>query len=863
MAGLLWRIVEWRLWRLLPPAHRSSTVGDLAEDYAIHRAANGRVRAALWLLREAWSLARAYRAARVIVPRGRVMFGSELGCALRRMRARPTTAIASAGLLAVGVGLCTATFSLVDAILLRPAPFRDADRLVRHGFGRYETQLVDAWRTSGLFEAVEVGRVTPVRVAGGADGVTWPGATVTPGVFELLGVAPFRGRTFTAASPSASPDEILLSETIWRSYFASDPTLIGRRITLDGGSPVVVGIMPASFRFPEPVTVAWTPLRAAPLERGLFTLFGRLKADVPFSGLVEGRLRVLGREFANLPRNQSVPPVRRVGVPSLDDFTTRALWFLLAGSTFVFLVLTANVSGLVLASLSARQREYGVCTALGAPRARLMREALIEHTLVGVAGATLGVWLAWGLTTLVPDVFSGHTLNPIDLDLRALIASWALATAAVLLSGLVPAWLGTRTDAVESMRRRSAGPDPRRTRLAGNGLLVAEVALACTLLTGSALLVRSFVNLVRADRGINSEGILRVDVGGLDDAFVSIADAATLSEKQTTYRRGMSLALDAIETRFRGWPEIASVALSREIPPGPTRGVSAHLGAPGAPPDVRSSISVDSYRVSAEFLDMYGIRLRRGRVFQPGDTLQDVIVSERLAERLWPGQDPVGRSFSVDSSKDVRRVIGVAREIRLPSLDAALDVPEMYSPLGNESRTLHLNIRCRAACPNQAAFEAQVRTIHPGLRARIVNAAEDVFLSELRLPRALAEVAGVFTAVAMLASAAGLFSVLTCAIVRRRREFGIRTAIGASPRQIRGLVVREGLSVVAGGVVLGTLGGALVARGLSAFSYGVTSADPVTWSVVLGTVVLTALAATWHPARQASRTDPVGLLRHE
>jgi hypothetical protein len=323
----------------------------------------------------------------------------------------------------------------------------------------------------------------------------------------------------------------------------------------------------------------------------------------------------------------------------------------------------------------------------------------------------------------------------------------------------------------------------------------------------------------------------------------------------------MTLAIAAIEARFAAWPEVGAVGMSREIPPGPTMTEYPHLGPPGSKRDPATALQSDMYRVGPAFFEVYRIPILRGRAFEPGDALQDVVVGKRLADLLWPGEDPLGRSFA--TGREARRVIGVASEIALPTLDPSLDRPEFYTPMGSQSRTLYVNFRCRAACPGDAAIQAQMHAVHPGLRVRVVSPADDVYLTHLRLPRATAEVGGLFTVVAVLTAAGGLFSILSYAVGRRRREFGIRTALGASPTQLRRLVFQDGASLVAMGVAVGLLGAWMVARSLAAFHYGVTAADPITWTGVVGVIALTSVAAAWRPARRAMRVDPVQLLREE
>lgn len=848
---LLWLVVERRLRQSVPPKHLASTLGDLAEDYARRLASGGRIRAGRWLIREARSLARAYRAALAMgAETKRLMLIDDVRHAWRRLRARPGQSIVCAGLVALGIGLSTAMFSVVDALLLQPAPFRDPDRLILQGLFRPEPAVMEAWRSTGMFEAVEAGSHATFRLED-EGGRTWPGALVTPGVFDMLGVRPIRGRMFGAADARTDArDVVVLSEIVWRSTFGGDADVVGRRIRLDGALVTVVGIMPASFRFPTPVTVAWRPLDPASAPTAGFRIYGRLKRGIARAE-ADARVSAIAIQMAYRPRSyRRSPPIATVGEVELGAFTPPALWLLLGGVVLVFVVLCSNVCSLLLAHLSSRRREFGMCTALGASRARLMRQAAAEHLCLAALGTAMGIGLAWSLTAVAPDIFLGRTLNPVDIDVRALAAASSLGVAAVVLAGLVPAWMGTRGDPLESLRgTRQVGAETRMARLATRGLLVGEIALACSLLVGSALLVRSFVNLVYADRGLNVDGVVRVGLGGLDHAFPR--------------GQAMALATAAIDAHVAAWPEVSASALSREIPPLMYATGRARVTAgPGATSESEVEVESDLYRVSAGFFPIYGIPIVRGRLFGPGDSEQDVIIGERLARLLWPGEDPLGRTLAFGRAEP-RQVIGVAREIELPTLDHELDRPELYTPLGSTARTLFLNLRCRAACPNEATMRARLASVHPVITARMVPSSEDAYQSHLQLPRATAQVGGLFAIVALVTAAGGLFSVLTYAVGRRRRELGIRAALGASPAQMRHLVVREGMTMVAPGLAAGLLGGWIVARSLAALHYGVTAADPVTWVGVLGTILITSLAAAWRPARQAMRVDPVTLLREE
>jgi putative ABC transport system permease protein len=867
MAGLIWRFVEARLRRSVPPESLSSVLGDLAEDYDRRRASRGRVRADVWLLQEGRSLTRAYVFAGW--RRRRLWLFDDLRRAWRRIVAQPGVSMVCAALLAVAIGLSTAMFSVVDSLLLRPAPFHDADRLIRQGVSnRAEPTLMSGWYATGLLQDVQAGRATSFRF-GEDNAVIWPGAFVTPGMFDMLGVRPLRGRGFAISDGrAAASDEVILSETIWRTVFAGDPTFLGRRIQLNGVAGVVVGIMPAAFRFPAPNSVVWKPLVPGQNQVGIYTLFARLKPEVTVS-TAKRELQDVVMRHAQYPNSREGPPIEALAKPALGVLTLHALWLLLGGVGLVFVVACANVNSLLLAGLSARRLQFSLCTALGATRARLLRQATVEHALIGLAGVVAGLVLAWTLTSITPSFFLGRTLNQIDIDTRSLLVASCLGVASVLLAGLIPAWLGTRADALGVLRgSRQGDTESPSSRLATRSLLVVEIALACSLLVGSALLLRSFSLMAHADRGINSDGIVRVEFGSIDTAFPTLEARA--------------LGVNAMQDLFASWPGIQTFALTRELPPYPGFRVLIQSWRSG---DVSEGVTVqaDRYRVSPDYFRLYEIPVVRGRVFGPDDPDTDIVIGRRLAESLWPGEDPIGQRFALGgleaggegghparpdgpfrvNAANLRRVIGVTGEVHLPTLERVMDRPEIYVPLGKESRTLYLSFRCVAPCPNEQAIQAGVRRVHPAIRTRITSSAEDVFAAQLTLPRAVADVGGVFAIVAVVTAAGGLFSVLTYAVGRRRREFGIRAALGASPGQVRRLVVRECVSIVVIGIAAGTVGGMLVAKSLGALLYGVTGADPTTWVAVVGTIAVATFAAAWRPALQAMRVNPVKLLREE
>ena len=522
---------------------------------------------------------------------------------------------------------------------------------------------------------------------------------------------------------------------------------------------------------------------------------------------------------------------------SITTPARQALAVLMGGVMLVFLALAANVVILLLSRLSQRHHEIATCAALGASRSRLLRQLALEHTFISAIGIALGVAVAWGIATAFPAYFLARTLNVVDIDARALAVASLCGGLAAFSAGLIPAWMASRHDPAAVLRGAEPGRPPAPSRLATHGLLVTQIALAAALLVSTTVLIRSFVNLMSTDRGVSVDGVVRIRVSGMDEAFTTV--------------NAMSHGLDTIRRSVAGWPEVRESAVSRELPP-------LSQGAGG---EARSE-GLDGYRVSPEFFRLYKIAIVAGRVFDADGPLDEIVVGERLAGQLWPGENPLGRIYRLPGAP-ARRVIGVAREISLPALDADLDRPEFYLPLNNTSRTLYLSLRCVGACPDPRAIDDRLRGIHPALTGRLMAAGEDAYAVQLKLPHAIAQVSGTFAVVALLTAACGLFSVLSYIARRRRREFGIRQMLGASPRQLRQLILGQGVRVLSLGLGIGAVVGWAAVRLLDSLLYGVNVLDPLTWILPLVLLMLTAFAAMWRPCRMAASVNPVMLIREE
>jgi putative ABC transport system permease protein len=491
-----------------------------------------------------------------------------------------------------------------------------------------------------------------------------------------------------------------------------------------------------------------------------------------------------------------------------------------------------------------------MCSALGASRGRLFRQALVESAMFGALGAATGIAIAWTLVVVtrgfLPESFLLQTLNPLNVDYRAIAAASLAGFLATAAAGVLPAWIGTRMNAANSLRVvERGGTETRAARSVTQALLVGEIALASTLLVGAMLLVRSFVNLAQVDRGLNSRGVVTAWIAFSKDLDGSAARSATAA---------------VLEDGVRHLPGVTKVALSFGLPPG-GGGVSFGDWQPDTAGASPVNMTVERYSVGADFFDLYGIPLLAGRTFRAEDTGGQVIVGQRLAAALWPGTSPIGRRFTfVDTHFEV---VGVAREINHPSIDVRLDRPEFYEPFTAGGTQVMMSIRCESVCPEVPLIRQRLSEAGPLVRVYEARALDSVYFKELATPRAAAAMGSAFAAVAIVAAASGLFTVLSYGVSRRRREFGIRTALGASPAQIRSLVLRDGLTVALAGVTIGSIAAWWLARGLASLEYGVTSADPITWTAVFGVIGVTTSAACWRPARQATHVDPVMLLREE
>jgi len=794
----------------------------------------------------------------------------DLRHAARRIRARPTAALLPALLLGLAIGLTAATFTLVDALILRPAPFQDAASLVQIGLGRSEQEFsvnipigtIQEWRQASGFSAVHAMMQQRATFGSGEEQLGVSGARITPGLFEELGAAPLLGRTF--ASGDGGPgraDQAILGEALWRTRFGGDPSLVGQSVEMNGSQVLIVGIMPGSFAFPFAQTRVWRPLdlaqpgpapgRGAPSAYA----YARLAPEVPRDDAARMATEVVHQADPTTVGRQVI--LRGVGEDMLDAYSAGTIRAGAVAVVLVFFVLCANVLNLTLASLAERRREFALCSVLGASRGRLLRQTLFEQMWIGASAAMFGVVIGTSLVAAarawLPLSISSRTLNPIDLDLRSVIALAVFSTVAAVVAGALPAWLGTRHDPATELQAMSRGASlDRRSRRLTTSLLVGELALAVALCVGAGIQTRSFVNLLQDDRGLDVHALSVFEV-----SLTGVAADGAARHATAEHLRATAAAIAGIEgaTVSSGVPPMRGMLYFYDVTAGDAGSVPVKL-------------RMNSYSVMPDFFRTYGIRIVEGRGLLAGDGPGTVVVSRSLAEQVWPNQSAVGRSMRFSDGRAFH-VVGVSGEIRNPMRDPRSDEPEMYEALVGSragapelaSASIHLTIRCAAGCPSLDAVRMQLRSASPSALVYAGTAVSADYAVALERPRAGTVVAVAFAAIALVAVAAGLFAVLSRVAWQRRREFGVRLALGATPADVRRLVRSSGLMVAAAGIALGAGLAILMGRVLSAVQYEVTLRDPLIWLVVVAMVAATVLASTLRPAREAGRVDPVTLLR--
>ena len=797
---------------------------------------------------------------------------------LRVLAKSPGFAIAAIVVLALGIGANTAIFSVVNAVLLEPLPFPEPDRLVRvwhvppaHAFPGLTRFSVSAanyldWeKQNHVFEKMAIVGGARLNLTGSGEPESIIGARVSKDFFSVLGTKPLLGRTFMPSEDVPGAGRVVvLSHGLWRTRFGGDKGIVGRDVLFDGERYRVIGVMGPDAILPEFSSV-WVPTAWDAKERAVrnnhnYSTVARLKKGVDLKS-AQAEMNViserLAREYPEDDREWGA-----VVVPLKEDRVgdIRPLLLVLFGAVaFVLLIACANVANLMLARTVARRKEIAVRSALGANRARLLRQLISEALLLSLAGGALGLVLAdfgmQGMVALLEDGIPRSTV--VGLSMPVLVFTLVVSILTGVLAGLAPAWRGTKTNLSDSLKqglgRTDSDSGGRRTR---SVLVVSEVALSLVLLIGAGLLIRTLWNLSRIDPGFDARGV----------TTLSITLPRTKSDTDGT--RTASRATDFFEllmARFRALPGAESVGATSDLPL--TGAQNWPIAVEGQPPvPVSQQPNVVTSQVGGDYFRAMRITLKRGRVFTAADTKDAtgvIVISESMAKRFWPNTDALGKRLTTAfAAEKPRAVVGIVGDVKLRGLDFPESVPAMYLPI-SQSPSTKMDFAIRSKVPIATAAIGAVHSLDPDLPVLQVGTMDQVLSASLVRQRVGMLLLGSFAALALVLAAVGIYSVLSYTVRSRRREIGIRMALGAQMRDLVRLVVLQGMRPAVVGMAIG-LGAALaLGRVLSSLVYGITATDPWTLGAVAAILGLVALAACSVPALRAARVDPIRALREE
>ena len=777
--------------------------------------------------------------------------------------------------LALGIGVTTALFGVVHAVLLRPLPYADASRLVRvwpeAGVGK-ATYVSLAARTQTLAALAGYQTPQPVSVQGDGEPARLDASMVTGSLFPTLGVGAQLGRALSTGDDAPQAERVaVVSDAYWRERMGGDPRAVGRMVTVDGVQHRVVGVMPRSFRLPASSVALWLPARLDPANFGDYwwywtlNLVGRLKPGVDVAQ-ARAELRTLaptlrGEFPMRLPDDWGATIDAAPLQESLVGSARRTLYLLLAGVASVLAVAVVNVTGLTLVRAARRERELVVRAALGAGRARLLRELLAEGVVMAALAGLLGAALAWGMTQLLVLAMpraAGQALpraDEIAIDGTALAVACGIALLAGIAATLLPSLRASRPrirGALADGGRTVAGSRARQRTL--GALVTAQIAMGVTLAGGAGLLATSLLKLLQVDPGFRAEHVTVAEV-----------PAPVVSTDTVAHTRAFYASL---LTRVRALPGVQHAALGTGVPfsaSGEAQGPLDVEASPVAPGADRPSYSMST--ISPGYPRTLGVPLLAGRELRDDDragTTRVALVDAAAARQLWPGrQDVLGQRVKFVYLQEWITVVGVVGNVRRDSLSAE-PRPTLYLPLAQHfaPATMRLVVRGDAdAAVLAPALRAVLRDLDPAVPLGSLRSLDGLVVESAARPRFVAGLLAAFALVAVVLGAVGVYGVVAFAVARRMRELGVRSALGATPAAIRALVLRDGASLATAGVACGIVGTLAVGRLLRGFLYGVGAADPLVLLAVSALLFAVTLLASALPARRAARADPLVTLR--
>jgi putative ABC transport system permease protein len=805
-------------------------------------------------------------------------FWSHLRYAARTLAKQPSFTFIAVLTLALGIGANTAIFSVINAVLLRPLPYLDADRIMvlSEFSGGQESSValpdyLDWKRDNTVFENLAVTRRESRNLSDipGREAERISSAYVTSNFFKVIGLSPELGRTFTEDEDKVgAPWVVVISDRLWQRAFNRDPGIIGRPVNFHNQSVTVVGVMPPQMSSPQD-TDAWFPImrRNNPgwqdrAHHPMLFVWGRLK-----SGVTVEQARSEMKEIAARLEKQYPASNTQVGVtvaPLLENLVGKYrtnLGLLLGAVGLVLLIACANLASLFAARGAARAREFAIRAAVGATRAHIVRQLLVESFVVAVLGGVLGVFIAlWvrdALVILSPQGVS--RFQEISFDFRVLGFAFLLASLTSVLFGLWPAWQASRADVQLALKSGSHGsgdaPSAKRTR---DWLVISEIALTLTLLIAAALVLKSFARMQSLQLGYEPRGLLTVRIElpfqtySTQEKVVNFSTA--LLEKVRALPGVQSAGIGSNSPLMGGW----QTSFLREGAPPP---------APGQAPEADIEVIIGDY------FSTFKVPLLRGRTFNDGDTKtapRVIVIDQALADRYFPGEDPIGQRLSMDAGNDnegdqLYQIIGIVSRMRFHGFDEIASRPVVYfSQTQAQRNTLALLVRAGSGLKSlDKPIREIVTSIDPAQPVFEVRTMLDRVQETWSTHRLLSFLLLVFAGLALLLATIGLYGLLAYTTLRRVREIGVRLALGARPAQIRSLILSHGMQLLLIGGVIGLVSAIALSRLLQSVLFEVRAADPKIYFAVGAVLFGATFIACWIPARRASRIDPIVALRED
>jgi putative ABC transport system permease protein len=777
--------------------------------------------------------------------------------------------------LTLGIGANTAIFSVIRGVLLRPLPFPEPENLMlavgvigSQRAGVTAPDFVD-WRAQSrtldlaaiqTYSANLTGIDEPERVTVGR---------ATANYFTTLGVRPVRGRVFTAdEEPEGAARVVMLSEAFWRNRLGGDSAALGRKVTLDDVPYTIVGVMGSAAEGLNNGENLWVPLalrreELAQTGARFLDVVARLRPGITHARAsdelqsIAARLKEV-RPQSNTDVNAELVPMAEVVVGD----SRRPLMLLFGAVGLVLLIACANVANLLLVRASARSRESAIRTALGAGRARLVRQLLTESVLLALIGATGGLLLAaWGTGLLVQALPAGTPrLDQVRLDGIVLVFTLLVATLTGIVFGLAPALRAARPDPVRELAEAARGSGGVHKRRLGASLVVAEIAVALVLLVSAGLLLRSFAAVSRVDPGFDAQRVTAVRMALPSRRYATAAQTV--------------LFYQSLVARARELPGVRASAVASSVPFG-GQGYSLSIAIEGQPAPARreDTPSIFPRAISAEYFRTMGMRLLVGRELEPGDRAGSVrvgIINETAARRYFPGEDPLGRRFTPDDNGGPVQVVGVVADVRGFGL-ASDPRPELFYPIEQApsnhwewtGRAMSLVVNAEGSPRLQAELRDAVRSLDRSLPIYSIWSATDLIARSVAPRRLFMLLITGFATVALLLAAIGVYGVMAFSVSQRTRELGIRVALGAVRQDVLRLVVGRAMALTGLGLALGCAGAIAASRLLTQSLYGVRPTDPLTYVAIAALMCAVTLLASYVPARRAARVDPMVALKNE